>query len=196
MVLNTLLKWCFVLNRRFYQHNAIQKKPKVDFEIKLLNACLLLKTDIEVGFLNLINKVVGSIMKYLEEHISNIIRLSELAKKTDLTLDDLSNFDRSLGVNLGDPKWHERMKEKNIAEEALKKYLDNLSHDDLERVHAVMYSGRDKVSAKKMKENFSRMNETADDYRRTILQKKTSLKKYLSDGVRLNKQDGLEFDEF
>lgn len=134
-------------------------------------------------------------MSMIERHIKNIIRIAKIADNTDKSLDELHGLGRDLGVNPFDEKWRERFKETNIADKALHDYLAQLNDDDLSRIQAIMYSGRDNESASVLKESFSKSGHaTRDNMLRSITEKRGSLDVFLKKGLESTRHD-LNIDE-
>lgn len=130
----------------------------------------------------------------MKKHLVAIHRMAQLANQTDVSLDDLHNFNRDTGVDYFDQGWRDRFSEKNVSEEALKQYLEDLSEEDLSRVHAIMYSGRNNEPAAGIKEDF--LSTSRDDKIGKIMEKRSVLDTLLEKGVEHAQQSGINLDSF
>ena len=128
------------------------------------------------------------------EQIDIISRMTQLANQTEVSLDDLHNFNRDLGICYFDEDWRDRFSEKNVSKEALKQYLEKLSEEDLSRVHAIMYGGRNNESVVGTKEDFLSRNRS--DKIADIIDKCSVLDTYLEKGVELAQEAGVDLNVF
>lgn len=83
-----------------------------------------------------------------------------------------------------------------VARAAMQTILNEMPEDDIRRIHALMYSGRDGDDAKAVKEHFHGRAETLADLRRTILEKIIALGLYLTKGLERAEADGLDIGNF
>jgi len=82
------------------------------------------------------------------------------------------------------------------ARAALKALLDEMSDDDVRRIHALMYSGRDGESAQMIKTHYCGTDETRADLIRPILEKIGALAVYLAKATERAEANGLDIDNF
>jgi len=130
------------------------------------------------------------------DYIDRILRVAEIANRTDATLDELHGLDTELGINFFDPVTWDRMKETNIGEHALAKLLAALPLADLERIHALMYAGRDDESSTYMKAYFLKHQESREDMERSIAEKRPALHTYFNHALQRVLKDGVNVDAF
>jgi hypothetical protein len=130
------------------------------------------------------------------DHLERILRVADIATRTDSTLDELHGLDTEFGLNFFDPATRKRMAETNIGEQALEKLLSALPLSDLERIHALMYAGRDRESATYMKGYFSKRNESRKDMERSIAEKRPALRTYFDRALERAKEDGEDPNTF
>lgn len=131
----------------------------------------------------------------LEYIIEDII---ELAKAADVS-DDLKKQAygmNDLGLDVFSDDGMAYVSDPNPAVQALKILLSSLELETLQRLQALMYSGRDNDSAIELKKYFLKNNETKGEIVRTIAEKRMNLSVYFKDGLRLAEQQKLNIDRF
>ena len=130
------------------------------------------------------------------DYVDQIIRVAGIATETDSTLDELHGLDTDLGLDYFDPVTRTRLAAVNIGENALEKLLSSLPLDDLQRIHALMYAGRDSNSAIDVKKEFSERGESRENMERSIAEKGPSLRTYFDKALEKAKKDRLNINAF
>ena len=129
-----------------------------------------------------------------------IVRLRDLARSAeqiDVQLDKQYGIDRTLGVEISDPKARERRYATNSAAEQMEEYLNTLDIEVLRRVQAVMYSGRQGADAAIDERDTLRTTcSTKEDVVRTIIEKRVSFDPYFDRGLDRAMEDGIDLDSF
>jgi hypothetical protein len=134
-------------------------------------------------------------MKTMTEYVQKIQRIVQIANQTDSTWDELHGINIELGIAL-DEKTLARFREINIGEESLKHLLQSMDLGTLQRLQALMYSGRDGQSAPFIKQDFLSRYETKEDIVSTIMEKRMSLQLYLDRGLEQARKEGVDIDSF
>lgn len=81
-------------------------------------------------------------------------------------------------------------------EDCLSSYLNSLPFDTLERIHAIMYAGRENESAKALKFDFRNTeNGTVNSMTRAIYEKQNCFIDYFNKGLSIVKSEG-DIDTF
>ena len=132
-------------------------------------------------------------MGRITAHIDTIVRLANEALRHDAILDQVYDIS-PLGVDFSDPDVRARFADINAGKDALAAFINDLTTEDLARIHALMYSGRDNVDAEYFKRHFA--DESREDFVRTILEKRMSLPVYLTKAVARAKAANLDLDSF
>ncbi len=130
------------------------------------------------------------------DYIERILRIANIANRTDVTLDEMHGLETEFGVNFSDPLTWKRMADTNIGEQALTRLLPTLPLEDLKRVHALMYAGRDRESATDMKKYFSTRGESRKDMEHSIAEKRLALATYFGRALERARDDGEDVDTF
>jgi hypothetical protein len=127
-------------------------------------------------------------------HIERILELAYLARQADAELDKRHGSDRKHLVSMSDEKMARIAKDPNVPDQQLEQYLNNMPLESLQRVHALMYSGRDIVDARLYREQFK--NETREQLIHPIMEKRSNLAMYLRGGLKQAGKDHLDLGKF
>jgi hypothetical protein len=95
---------------------------------------------------------------------------------------------------MSDEKMARIAKDPNVPDQQLEQYLNNMPLESLQRVHALMYSGRDIVDARLYREQFK--NETREQLIHPIMEKRSNLAMYLRGGLKQAGKDHLDLGKF
>lgn len=120
-------------------------------------------------------------MSDLEKHVERVIDLAERINATSDNLDSLHGIDKEFGISYFDNEVRDRMKERNIPEEVLEKFLENLPKRTVLEIRAIMYVGRGDGTFLEMRDHLQ-----GDDHEANILsivEKHISLPMYLRKGL-------------
>jgi len=136
-------------------------------------------------------------MSNVAQIIDRLRDLARSAKQIDTQLEKQYGVDRTLGVEISDPKARERRYATNTAAEQMEEYLNTLDIEILRRVQALMYSGRQGADAAVDERDTLRTTcSTKEDVVRTITQKRVSFDSYFERGLDRAKEDGIDLDTF
>lgn len=84
----------------------------------------------------------------------------------------------------------------NVGDVHLKDFLESLELETLQRLQALMYSGRDKQSPRFVKAAFLKRSDTKEEIVRTIFEKRPSLETYFTRGLEQAQKENLDLDTF
>lgn len=132
----------------------------------------------------------------IAECISAIQRMARIANETDKSLEKLHGIEEEF-VSLADPKLHAMFRDVNLGDNALKGFLQQLDLPKLERLQALMYSGRpDEPSAPFLKREFERRGQSKQDIVRAIASKSGSLEMYFARALDRARKENVDIELF
>lgn len=135
-------------------------------------------------------------MPTIATHIDRILRVAAIAEKTDASINELHDINTELGLEYFDDKTQARLRETNVAVVVLEAYLETLEIEQLRRIHALMYSGRDGESPSIVKRDFEQRGEGEAELVRTIVEKRLALGTYLPKGILNAQLLGIDVETF
>jgi hypothetical protein len=135
-------------------------------------------------------------MSTVVEYINQIIQAADEASVIDAQLDDRYGIDNSLGIDPSAPCIVDRLNAKNGGDEKLKSILRAMSLGDLERIHALMYAGREREPVSYMRDYFRKEGKTRIDMERAVLEKSTALRTYFDNACAKAATDGVDINTF
>jgi hypothetical protein len=128
--------------------------------------------------------------------IDDLLRIARVANDIAALLDELYGIDEKLGYDFFAANTRERMGARNEGDEALKKFLAGIPLAHLERIHALMYAGRDNESPVVVKDDFLKRGESRSDMERSVAEKRPALRTYFDKALKRVRADGIDLDTF
>jgi len=102
-----------------------------------------------------------------------------------------------LGLDPSSPEGLAYLADVNKADQVLAAFLRTLSDDTLQRLQALMYSGRQgDTSAPANKAEFLARNQTKEEIVRTICEKRPALDAYFTTALQRAKAEGFDIENF
>lgn len=131
----------------------------------------------------------------LEYLIEDIVELAQDADVSD-ELKRQAYGMNNLGLDPFSDDGRAYVNDPNPKVETLEILLNSLELETLERLQALMYSGRDRDSAIGLKKYFRDRDEDKEEIVRTICEKRMNLATYFRDGLKLAQEHNLNIDKF
>lgn len=131
----------------------------------------------------------------LEYLIEDIVELAKAADESGELKRQAYGMD-DLGLDPFSDDGAAYMQDTNPFVYTLKIFLNSLELETLQRLQALMYSGRDNDSAVAVKKEFQKRNETKTEILRTIAEKQMNLSVYFGNGLRIAEEHKLNIDRF
>lgn len=129
-------------------------------------------------------------------YIERLLFVASVANDMDALLDKLHGNDVGLGYDYSEPNIRKRIEASNEGDRALSKYIAELPLEHLERIHALMYAGRDRESPSDLKQSFVTRGIARADMERSVAEKRLNLRTYFENALAQTNVHGVDPNTF